>query len=82
MDEDQKLLDTFINRMSKIGISVELIANYPWIYIDKINGKKVTERFHADWGFTLAFFPVRRDKKAHFTDEKEIFKLIRKYISV
>lgn len=73
-------LEIFVNRMKKLGIDVELIHNYPWIYIYKINGKRVTERFEADWGFTIAFLPARRDLPFHFTDITKIFELIRKYI--
>ena len=73
-------LTIFGDRLNKIGIDVEFGANFPWIYMDKINGKRVTEKFEADHGFTVAFLPVRRDMPFHFTDIAEIFKLIRKYI--
>ncbi len=73
-------LGSFVNRLKKIGITLELIGNYPWIYLDKINGKKVKEKFEAEHGFTVAFLPVRSDMPFHFTDITEIFKLIRKYV--
>jgi hypothetical protein len=72
-------LDVFINRLRKIGIIVRLSNNYPWIYIKEINGKTVTERFHANHGFTVAFMPIRKNQKLRFTDITEIFKLVRKY---
>ena len=72
-------LTTFVNRMKKIGIELEMIGNYPWIYLDKVNGKKVTEKFQGNHGFTLGFLPVLRGKQFVFTDTKEIFKLIKKY---
>lgn len=73
-------LDVFKDRLGKIGIDVEFAANFPWIYLYKINGKLVKERFEADHGFTVAFLPIRVDMSFHFTDIAEIFKLIRKYI--
>lgn len=73
-------LKIFGDRLKKIGIDVEFGANFPWIYVDKINGHRVTEKFRADHGFTVAFLPVRRDMPFHFTDIGEIFKLIRKYV--
>lgn len=73
-------LDIFGNRLKRIGIDVEFVANYPWIYLYKINGKLVKERFEADHGFTVAFLPVRIDRPFHFTNITEIFNLIRKYI--
>ena len=73
-------IKSFVERLKKIGITVELFGNYPWIYLDKVNGKKVTERFHGEHGFTIAFLPVKTDQKFEFTDIPEIFKIIRQYI--
>ena len=67
--------------MNRIGIDIKLAGNYPWIYINSINGKRVTETFEANHGFTVAFLPVRADKQIELTDIGEIFKLIRKYIT-
>lgn len=66
-------------RLAKIGIDIELSTNIPWVYIDSINGKDVTETFKAEHGFTVAFLPIRKDQQIEFTDISEIFKLIRKY---
>ena len=73
-------LKVFVDRMKKININIKLVGNYPWIYIDEINGKRVTEKFEGNHGFTIAFLPVRADRELEFTDISEIFKLIRKYI--
>jgi len=70
---------TFINRLEKIGIKVELVSNYPWLYLDKINGKQVTEKYYADHGYTIAFQPIRKNQELKFLNIKELFKLIRKY---
>lgn len=72
-------LTIFIDRMNKLGINIKLGGNYPWIYIDEINGKRVTEKFQANHGFTIAFLPIKNDQELKFTDISEIFKLIRKY---
>ena len=72
-------IETFIKRLKRIGINIELFGNYPWIYLDVINGVKVTEKFEANHGFTIAFHPVRPGQELAFTDITEIFKLIRKY---
>jgi hypothetical protein len=73
-------LKVFVDRMQKININIKLVGNYPWIYIDEINGKRVTEKFEGNHGFTIAFLPVRADRELEFTDISEIFKLIRNYI--
>jgi hypothetical protein len=64
----------FRNRMKSIGIEVELSCNYPWIYIDTINGKRVTEKNFSDWGLTLCFANSNK-----LCDNKELFSIIRKY---
>lgn len=69
----------FIERMKKVGVDIILSSNYPWIYIDHINGKRVVETFEANHGFTLAIIPIRPDCEIEFSNIKEIFKLIRKY---
>lgn len=73
------ILEVFIKRMDRLGINVELVGNYPWVYIDKINGKVVKEKFQGNHGFTIAFLPIRKEQKMEFTDTGEIFRLVRKY---
>ena len=79
MEKDK--ITVFVDRMNRIGIDVKLAGNFPWIYINSINGKRVTETFEANHGFTVAFLPVRVDQELAFTDITEIFKLIRKYVT-
>jgi hypothetical protein len=69
-------LEMLINRLQKIGLDLELISNYPWIYMNKVNKQKVKEKYQSDYGFTIAF---RNEDNINFTDIKEIFKTIRKY---
>jgi len=73
-------LKSFVTHLAKLDIKVELVGNYPWIYLDKINGVKVTEKFRGNHGFTIAFEPVKIGKELHLTNIPEIFKLIRKYV--
>jgi len=70
-----RLIDKFVRRLNKIGIIVDLSANYPWIYLRQINGKFVTETYAANHGFA-AFFYVNYVK---FSDRRVVFKLIRGY---
>jgi len=73
-------ITVFVERLKKIGIHVKLAGNFPWVYISEICGKRVTEKFLGNHGFTLIFLPGRNDSPpSHFTDIKEIFTLIRKY---
>ena len=79
METDTKVFDDFKRRMDKLGINCEFVGNYPWIYINKINGKRVTEKFCGNHGFTIAFLPIRDGQKMELTDIGEIMNLIRKY---
>ena len=73
-------INVFVERLKKIGIDVKLSGNYPWVYITEICGKRVTEKFYGNHGFTIIFLPARTDSPpSDFTDIEEIFKLIRKY---
>lgn len=80
MEKKRDELGVFVERMKRLDIEVKLGANYPWVYLDWINGTRVTERFQANHGFTIAFLPIKLDDdKIKFTDIGKIFKLIRKY---
>lgn len=71
-----KTLDKLYNRLLKLGIEITCIGNYPWIYLDTVNGNRVTEKFMAQHGFTIA---VLRDTSVELTDIKRLFQIIRKY---
>jgi hypothetical protein len=75
---EDNVINRLVPRLRKIGIDVELFGNAPWIYLDKVNGNKVKEKFNADHGFTIAFYPLK-GQKMELTDATEIFKIIRKY---
>lgn len=78
-DNEMNSLNILINRLKKIGIEIECYCNYPWIYLYKVNGNVIKEKYMAEHGFTIAFLPVRRDLPFHFTDISKIFKIIKKY---
>jgi hypothetical protein len=83
MSADLTKLDVFRKRMKKLNIDIELMGNVPWIYIHKINGKRIQpeDYFEGNHGFTVGFHPIRPDQVFEFTDISRIFKLIRKYKS-
>jgi hypothetical protein len=72
-------IQTFGDRLKKIGVVVELAGNYPWIYLHKVNGNVVKEKFRSEHAFTLGYYPKKEGDKATFTDLKKIFETIRKY---
>lgn len=74
-------ISSFVERLKKIGIKVELVGNYPWIYLDKVNGYKVWERFKANHGFTVFYKAVKLGQEDQITDIPKIFKKIREMLS-
>lgn len=72
---DRHITDRFISRLAKIGIDIDLGGNYPWIYLDKINGTKVEGIFMANHGFTA--FMLGKNGICKFTDRKVVFNKVR-----
>ncbi len=68
-------INSFIYRLKKIV--VEIISNYPWVYLDKVNGKKVNGLFEGNHGFTCFFRAIRQGEPDKITDVKLIFDKIR-----
>ena len=73
-------IDSFVNRLKKIGVEVRLCGNYPWIYMDSVNGKKVLEKLDSEHYFTVFFTAMKVGHPDRITDISEIFKTIRKYL--
>lgn len=80
MGED--VISILVKRLRRCGIEIELSGNYPWIYLDKVNGNRIKqEDFTANHGFNIAWFGIKNKDKIHFAEEpKVIIALIRKYV--
>jgi hypothetical protein len=71
------MINSFVRRLKKIGVDVQLVGNYPWVYLDSVNGRKVQEKFYANHGFT-AF--VVKSNKVVWSDRRKVFKKIREML--
>ena len=67
-------VDILVRRLKKLNIDVIFIANYPWIYIDTVNGIKVKAKHVSKYGFTS--FMLTQSGKFKFYS-KETFDIIR-----
>ena len=78
---EDNVLTILTLRLEKIGINIELSGNYPWIYLDKVNGNKVKEKdyYFGNHGFTIAFLPSKLGKRMEILDISKTFEIIRKY---
>ena len=64
-------------RLLAINIVTTYIGNYPWVYLDTVNKKRVKEKYMARHGFTVATVSI--GGKIQLTDTKKMFQIIRKY---
>ena len=72
-------IERFINRLKKCGVTLDLLGNFPWVYIAKINGNTVKEKRDSEYGFVLGYTPIRPGEEFNFLPLRETFELIRKY---
>ena len=79
MGED--IISILVKRLRRCGIEIELSGNYPWIYLDKVNGNRIKqEDFTANHGFNIAWFGIKNDDIIKLAeDPKTIISIIRKY---
>ena len=78
---ENNVINRLVPRLKKIGINVELVGNYPWIYLEKVNGNRIEKEdyFCGNHGFTIAFLPIRVGQTMELTDIRKVFEIIRKY---
>lgn len=69
----------FIKRMEKLGIKLTFSRNYPWLYLDTVNGNKIKEKYYSEHAFTIMLLPIRTDQESEFLDIGKLFEIIRKY---
>jgi len=79
MGED--VISILVKRLRRCGIEIELTGNYPWIYLDKVNGNRIKqEDFTANHGFNIAWFGIKNEDRIKLAeDPKTIISIIRKY---
>ena len=78
MKEDP--ISVLVKRLAKLNITVEFAGNVPWIYLDKVNGNKVTTKLDSDYGFTAFWYPIKINREIKVNSITELFKEIRKHI--
>ena len=71
------VIDKFVNRLNRIGIEVTLTANYPWVYLETVNNKKIKEKYMSKYGYTIFFLPIDNKRKVKFIDRRAVFRKIR-----
>jgi len=70
------MIAKFVRRLGKIGITTEYFGNHPWIYLSKVNGITIKDKYLGNHGFT-AFWQTK-DGSYIISDRKIVFNLIRK----
>ena len=79
----QDPLSTLRQRMQRIGIELEFVGNYPWIYLERVNGIRIRqEDFTANHGFNIAWYGIRNEDGIRLAEPpKTIIALIRRYVT-
>lgn len=75
MNNKESIIKTINNlkrRLSAIGIDLEYGLNYPWIYLEYINGIRVKEKYHSQHGYTIAYL-----HKPKLLNRRGLFKFLR-----
>ncbi len=73
------MIDSFVNKLKRLGIEVELVGNYPWIYLDKVNGDKVVGKQNANHGFCAFIVPVS-EGVTRWSNRRKVFNKIREML--
>ena len=78
---EDNVINRLVPRLKKIGIEVQLSGNFPWIYLDYVNGNRIKKEdyYLGNHGFTIAFYPIKPGQTMELTDISRVFKIIRKY---
>lgn len=75
-------IDSFVNRLAKIDIKVTLIGNYPWVYLDTVNDRRVEGLLRSEHAFTIFFRAIKPGQVDKITDIPIIFEKIRETIKL
>ena len=73
-------ITSFVERLAKIGIIVKLSGNFPWVYMDEVNGKRVKEKYLGNHGFTVFFQAIKKGQVDKMNDITIIFNKIREML--
>lgn len=74
------VIEKLVKRLEKINVKIELVSNFPWIYIYSINNIIVKEKNKSEHGFVIGYHSLK-DEAINLTYSKEMFKLIKKYVN-
>ena len=70
-------LTRVVRRLSKIGVNIELGCNVPWVYLDSVNGVKVTEKKNARHGYCITH---NHGDRRNLNFRKDLFNKIREVL--
>lgn len=79
-DEIWAVYNRFARRLDRLGIAVECSCNYPWVYLDTVNGKEVIEYYMSNHAFTAFWAPINQGDGVRFTDRRKVFNKIREML--
>lgn len=72
-------LGIFRDRLKKVGVEIELVSNFPWVYLERVNGHPIKEKNLSDHGYQIATYSWKDKDDFNLTVNRKTFDLIRKY---
>lgn len=69
-------LERLVLRLEKIGITLKLIGNVPWVYLRSVNGVPVKEVKNARHGYCIDYITDKR----HLNFRRDLFVKVREVL--
>lgn len=73
-------LEILKRRLDNIGVEVEFGFRFPWVYLEKVNGKEVKTTYYSKLKCVIGFNPYEDETLFKFMPGINIFDVIRKYL--
>lgn len=73
---NRSALERVIARLEKIGITLELLENFPWVYLGSVNGIPVKEIKNARHGYCIDYIIDKR----HINFRRDLFSKVREVL--
>lgn len=68
-------LKNFIDPFTSEGIIISCVSNYPWVYLESVNGNLIREKRKSEHGYVIGIYNFKGEVIVQ--DEQEVSDFIR-----
>lgn len=54
-------VNDFVDEYNAKGISLSCVSNYPWVYLESINGAPIRKKRNSEYGYVIAIYNLKGD---------------------